>query len=300
MHLLIIGGNGFIGRHFVNRALSDGHKVTIVSRNQGPERTGVTQVTGGIEALCASPEILDQIDTVCHCASMSIPASSAADPIGDMTGNLQPLLLLLDTMRQRGLRRIVFLSSGGAVYGIPRSMPIPEDHACAPISPYGITKLAMENYLNFYQSQFGIKSVIIRPANPYGPGQGKVGQLGVVWTFLRMLQAGKTATLFGDGSTRRDFVYIDDLCDLMMRAVCSDVVGVFNCGGGGSGTSLAELISTLDTVTGQTLNVHHEPARAIDPPAIVLDISRAEAELGWTPRVSLSDGIQAIMATMTP
>ncbi|WP_167740379.1 NAD-dependent epimerase/dehydratase family protein [Parasedimentitalea huanghaiensis] len=298
MHLLIIGGNGFIGRHFVDRAVADGHHVTIVSRSRGPERTGVTQLTGGIEALCEAPEILDRIDTVCHCASMSIPASSAADPIGDITGNLQPLLLLLDTMRQRGLRRIVFLSSGGAVYGIPRSMPIPEDHACAPISPYGITKLAMENYLAFYQAQYGFKPVIIRPANPYGPGQGKVGQLGVVWTFLRMLQEGKTATLFGDGSTRRDFVYIDDLCDLMMRAVCSDVVGAFNCGGGGSGTELNELINTLHTVTGQTLDVLHEPARAIDPPAIVLDINRAAVELGWTPRVSLSDGVHKIVAKM--
>ena len=229
---------------------------------------------------------------------MSIPSSSAANPLEDLDGNLRPLLWLLEAMRQRGLRRIWFLSSGGAVYGVPRHVPIPEDHACAPISPYGIIKLAMENYLSFYQAQHGFEPVIIRPANPYGPVQGKVGQLGVVWTLLRMLQEGKTATLFGDGSTRRDFVYIDDLCDLMIRAVCSDVVGVFNCCGGGGGTSLADLIATINTATGQTLTVHHEPARAIDPPVLVLDISRAQAELDWTPRVFLQAGVRKIVETM--
>jgi UDP-glucose 4-epimerase len=208
--------------------------------------------------------------------------------------NLLPTVALLERMRSHGNKRVLFLSSGGAVYGVPRSLPIPEDHPTDPISPYGVGKLAAEKYLGYCAAVHGFWPVIIRPANPYGPNQGKVGQLGAVWTFLQMIREGRTATLFGDGSAIRDFVHVDDLCALMLAALDRNAQGIFNCGGG-EGVTLAGLIAVIERATGRSLAVEYKPARAFDPPAVVLDIARARNELEWSPHVSLESGIAALV-----
>jgi UDP-glucose 4-epimerase len=204
---------------------------------------------------------------------------------------------LFEAMREHGNRRILFLSSGGAVYGVPRETPMREDHPTDPISPYGVVKLAIEKFLGSYAANHGFRPAIVRPANPYGPDQGKLGQLGAVWTFLHTIQHGGTATLFGDGSIVRDFVHVDDLCRLMLACIEQQCDGVFNCGGGGGGTSLGDLIALIEQVTGKTLALDRRPARSFDPPAIVLDVERARSQLGWEPRISLPEGIEQLAAT---
>ena len=291
MHVIVIGGNGFIGRHFVRQMLAHGARVTIVSRSKIAEPpAGCEALSGGVEALCLRPDLLEHADAVCHLASSSIPSTSSEAPLADVDENLRPMLSLLDIMKEYGNKRILYLSSGGAVYGLPQQVPIPESHPTDPISPYGIVKLAIEKYLAFYARHHGFSPVVIRPANPYGPGQGKVGQLGVIWTFLSLMREGKTATLWGDGTAMRDFVYVEDLCEMMRLALEKGATGVFNCGAG-EGTSLNEVIAALETETGLTLDVIRKPARDFDPPRIVLDITRAHQELGWGPKVALQTGI---------
>lgn len=297
MHFVVTGANGFIGRHFVRHAKAAGQKITIVDI-AAPQVVpdGVdTILTGGIDELCDRTDLLESADAVCHLAAATIPASSQADPLRDVDLNIRPLVQLLETMKDHGNKRILFLSSGGAVYGVPQSVPISEDHATNPISPYGVGKLAIEKFLHCYSVNHGFSTVSIRPANPYGPEQGKIGQLGAVWTFIQMIRQEKTATLFGDGGIVRDFVHVDDLSQLMIASLKQGAEGVFNCGGG-SGTTLKDLIATIEDMTGKTLSIDRHPPRAFDPPAIVLDISRAKQELGWSPQVSLREGIERLLA----
>lgn len=297
MHFIVIGGNGFIGRHFVSHLLAHGHRATIVTRTTVEQhKDGVETLSGGINALCARPDLLEATEGVCHFASSAIPASSYDDPVADLEENLQPMVKLLEVMRDHGNKRILFLSSGGAVYGHPQVVPIPEDHPTNPISPYGIVKLSIEKYLGFYAHQYGFSTAIVRPANPYGPGQGKLGQLGAVSTFMNLLQSGKAATIWGDGSIVRDFVYVEDLCVMLRLILEQNATGTFNCGGG-TGTSLNELIATLESETGKCLDVTYQAARTFDPQEIVLDIKRARTALGWEPKTSLSEGIIQILGS---
>lgn len=291
---VVIGGQGFIGAAFVDSLKRRGHSVTIVSRDSNTEVEGVETVTGGMDVLVSQPSLLAGCDGVCHFASATIPSSSVGGPLNDIESNLSPTLRLLEAMRLHGNRRLIYLSSGGAIYGLPNHIPISEDHGKKPISHYGLGKLAIETYLDYYSREHDFKVAAIRPANPYGPGQGKIGQLGAVTTFLRMIQNGQTATLYGDGSTVRDFVHIDDLCAMLMRIVETGATGVWNCGGG-EGTSLKDLIRKIENATGKTLRIDYKPVRPFDPPAIVLDNERAKSELGWEPKVTLHDGIRTLL-----
>ncbi|QTC91476.1 NAD-dependent epimerase/dehydratase family protein [Brevundimonas goettingensis] len=300
MKIVVAGGNGFIGGHFVARAIARGHEVTVCARSprdrlDAPRPHAV--ITGGLEQLVDEFDRYADADVICHFASSTVPATSNADPARDITDNLVQTVRLLDAMRDSGCKRIVYLSSGGAVYGVPKYSPIDEDHPQNPISSYGIVKSAVERYLALYSASGGLSAAVVRPANPYGPGQNPAGQIGAVPVFLGAAREGRPITLYGDGSTVRDFVYIDDLTDLLTRIVESDVTGVFNCGGGGEGTSLADLIATVEAVTGRPLAVTRLPARAFDPPLIVLDNARASG-LDWRPTVSLEEGVRRTWRAM--
>lgn len=298
MHLVVVGGNGFIGSNFVAAAVDCGHEVTVVGHTPTPRLAHGRPfqfLGGGLDALAGNQDLLARADRICHFATMVTPASSNADPIADITGNLAPTVRLLEAMRHNGNRRILFLSSGGAVYGHPHYVPLDEAHPLNPLSSYGVVKSTIEQYLRLYEANYGFAATIIRPANPYGPGQTSIGQLGVVSTFLHLAQTGGTATLWGDGSVVRDFIYVSDVVALLLAAVQSDKTGTFNCGAG-TGTSLLELIGIVEQITGSALAREFRPARAFDPPEVVLDISRAQKAFNWSPLVSLEQGILATAA----
>jgi len=298
MHLVIVGGNGFIGSHFVAAAVEKGHRATVVGHNplpKAPHRYPFEFVPGGIQALADMPSLLERADLICHFATSTTPASSNADPIADIEGNLVGTVRLLEAMRHAGNRRILFLSSGGAVYGSPRYLPMDEAHPTNPVSSYGVVKAAIEHYLRMYEVNHDFKASIIRPANPYGPGQNAIGQLGAVNTFIHLAQAGETATLWGDGSAVRDFVYVADVVALLLAAAESDATGTFNCGAG-IGTSLIELIGIVERATGKVLRRQFRPARLFDPPEVVLDISGARNAFNWRPLVSLEAGVAMTVA----
>lgn len=296
MHLVVIGGTGFVGRHFVAAAIAKGHKITVVSRRLVADASlgSVAFLSGGIGALARSPDMLASADCICHFATTTTPASSSRDPVGDIQTNLVETVQLLEAMRHAGNRRIVFMSSGGSVYGIPKYVPVDEDHPLNPISPYGVVKASIEHYLRMYGATHDFRPTIIRLANPYGPGQRS--QPGAVNTFVQLAQTGQLASIWGDGSTTRDYVYISDVVALLIATVEGDAPGTYNCGTG-TGTSLLELIALVETATGRQLRREFSPSRHFDPPRVVLDIGQARSIFGWSPVVSLRRGIDLVIAS---
>jgi UDP-glucose 4-epimerase len=227
---------------------------------------------------------------VIHLISTTFPGTANLDPVTDVQDNLVGSMVLLESMISLGVRRIVFLSSGGTVYGIPDVVPIPETHPLRPINSYGIVKVAIESYLDMYRRLRGLSPVVLRATNPYGPRQAHVGVQGVVSTFLRRVRDGESLEVWGDGSVTRDFIYVTDLADLCAIATTHGTEGVFNAGSG-VGVSVNEIIAEIAEVSGADPVVDYKPARAIDVPRSVLDVSLAHKTFGWQAETPLRDGI---------
>ena len=297
MHILALGGNGFIGAHFVDQALAAGHEVSVLSRRPRPvweHGRRFRHLPGGFDALAAHPEWLDGVEAVCHGAWSTVPKTAAADPQDDVQINLLGTLKLLELIGAApSVEHLLFLSSGGAVYGgATGQVAISEDHPLDPIGAYGISKLAAEKYCQMVGTQTGVEVTILRPANPFGPGQSTAGVQGVVSTFLHHARAGSAATIVGDGVIIRDFLDVRDLADLMVRALSSPVPGIYNCGSG-VGASLSDVVACVEAATGHPLALTRVPERPFDPRRVVLDITRAQAAFGWAPSASLREGIFA-------
>ena len=297
MKVLIIGGCGFIGSHVLDKALAEGLQVRVFDRRPEPFRpalAGVDYVLGDLTDTSQLYEALSGVDAVIHLASTSVPSTSNLDPVSDITGNLIGAVRLLDIMRAAGLRKMVFLSSGGTVYGIPQSNPVAESHPLRPICSYGIVKVAIENYIHMEHALHGLQHVILRASNPYGPRQGHTGIQGIIGTHLWRIARGEPVEVWGDGSVVRDFIHVRDLAELCVKAVMSDVSGCYNAGSG-QGTSVSEVVGCIDRTVQATGNAPvrpvYKPGRGFDVPRVVLDISRAKADLHWKPRTGLDEGI---------
>lgn len=293
MRALVIGGSGFIGSHLVDALLAQGKKVRVYDRT--PERfratpTGVEFMQGEFGDTAMLAEALADIDQVFHLVSTMVPSTSNLDPVADIQGNLINTVRLLELMRSAGVKRMVFLSSGGTVYGIPKEDPVTEDHPLHPISSYGIVKVAIENYLHMEHHLHGLSSVILRASNPYGPRQGHGGVQGVIGTFLWKIAQGDPIQLWGDGSVVRDFIHVRDFTELCSRVSDTDLTGSFNAGSG-KGNSINDVITTITKVIGKEVNPIHKPGRGFDVPRVVLDISSIRQETGWSPTITLEEGI---------
>jgi UDP-glucose 4-epimerase len=296
--VLVIGGNGFIGSRLVARLRDAGESVRVA--DVGQPRTdvdwrGVDYVRMSLADRGEVARVLDGVGTVVHCASSTVPSTSNQDPVRDIEQNLVGTVQLLDTMREAGVRRIVYLSSGGTVYGNPTLVPIPENHDLRPISSYGVVKVAIEKYLLMYEALYGIEPVILRPSNPYGPGQLPTGLQGLIASFLGKLANGEDLPVWGDGEVVRDYLYIDDLVDMLGLAVRGTQTGIFNVGSG-QGHSVNDIIAALAEVTGSQPNVVRMESRSFDVKRVVLDISHAHDVFGWQPRTDLADGLRCAWA----
>lgn len=290
---LIIGGNGFIGSHLVD-SLRKQCQVTVL--DVGAPRPdcnwqGVDYTRGAVSDVALTSKVLEGVDVVYHLASSTVPATSNLDPVADIEGNLIATVGLLDCMRTAGVQRIVYFSSGGTVYGNPSVLPIPETHATAPISSYGVVKLAIEKYLGMYQALYGLSPLILRPANPYGPRQGGGGIQGVIAAFLAAHRRGNAVKVWGDGTVVRDYLFVSDLITLATRAAASSATGVFNVGSG-VGYSLNEILECIGAVTGRPVEVNRSEGRSFDVDRVVLDVSKARDTFDWAPSVDLSEGLK--------
>lgn len=293
-HILVFGGNGFIGSHLVEALHRAGHALRVVDVRDPRadlDWQGIDYRVGSMIDPIFVRESLDGIDLVYHLASSTVPSTSNRHPIADVESNLIASLVLLQAMVEKGKRRIVFFSSGGTVYGNPSTLPVAEDHPLTPISSYGVVKVAIERYLLMYQAMGALSPVILRPGNPYGPRQSATGIQGVIASFLAKVHAGQTLEVWGDGSIVRDYIYIADLVDLSIIAGVGDYCGILNAGSG-RGTSIRDVIGSIQRITGRDVRVGYAPGRGFDVRELVLDVSRARRDLGWEPQIALDDGIE--------
>jgi len=293
MRALVIGGSGFIGSHLVDDLLAQGKKVRVF--DHAPERfrvmpTGVEFIQGEFGNSSMLAEALTDVDQVFHLVSTTVPSTSNLDPIADIQGNLINTVRLLELMRAAGIKRLVFLSSGGTVYGIPKTDLVSEDHPLRPISSYGIVKVAIENYLHMEEYLHGLRPVILRASNPYGPRQGHSGVQGVIGTFLWKIAQGEQIQLWGDGSVVRDFIHVRDFTALCSKVSDANLTGCFNAGSG-QGYSLNEVIATIAKITGREVNPICKPSRGFDVPRVVLDISSIRQATDWSPTITPEKGI---------
>lgn len=297
MKVLLIGGCGFIGSHVVDCLLVHGLRVRVYDRRPEMFREpieGVEYLTGDLSDTAQIYEAMSGIDAIIHLASTSVPSTSNLDPVADITGNLVATVRLLEMMRAAGLKKLVYLSSGGTVYGIPEMDPVVETHPLRPISSYGIVKVAIENYLHMEHHLHGLQHVVLRASNPYGPRQGHTGIQGIIGTHLWRVARGEQVEVWGDGSVVRDFIHVRDLAELCVRAVLSNAVGCFNAGSG-EGASVQQIVASIDRTVqaagGAPVLPIYKPGRSFDVPRVVLDITKAKSALNWAPEVSLDDGI---------
>jgi UDP-glucose 4-epimerase len=297
MNIVIFGGGGFIGSNIADRLLLDGHKLRIFERPRvAPyrkflEAEQVEWIAGDLSSTHDVSDAVSGMDVVLHLVSTTLPKSSNDDPIYDVQSNVVATLQMLNAMVAHKVGKIVFISSGGTVYGNPTYLPIDEKHPTDPLVSYGITKLTIEKYLQMYNHLFGIKAVTLRVANPYGERQRVETAQGAVGVFLHRAINGMPIEIWGDGSVTRDYIHVSDVAEAFVCAVgYQGTKSCFNVSSG-AGTSLNALISMLESALGKHIDVRYKPGRPFDVPVSVLSNDLAREELKWMPKISMHEGI---------
>lgn len=292
---LVTGGAGFIGSHLVDALLARGDAVAVIDDMSSGKPGYLSPAAGMHEMDIRDDEVAEVMNAirphvVFHVAAQISVSVSAREPKFDAEINVLGTLNILDAMVSAGASKMVFASTGGAMYGEPDSLPAPESAPARPAAPYGASKLAAETYLPVYKGLHGIDYSIIRPANVYGPRQDPHGEAGVVAIFTRAMLSGEPIKIFGDGTDERDYVYVEDVVDALISASERPGTGPYNVGSG-IGTSVNEIASTLAAFTGYSREPEPYPPRPGDLRRISLDASLAKKELGWSPTTHLNDGL---------
>lgn len=295
MRILITGGAGFIGSHVTDRLVSEGHSVSIIDNlstgkaenlNKGAEFYKIDIVNPRIERIFKK----ERPELICHLAAQMDVRRSVADPVYDAQTNVIGMLNLLENAVRYGTRRIIFASSGGAVYGECGSLPTPEDYPPQPLSPYGISKLTGEHYLFFYKQTYGLNYIVLRFANVYGPRQDPFGEAGVVAIFTQKMLRNEQPVINGNGMQTRDYVYVEDVVDAVTASAYSETNDVFNVGTGVE-TSVNELFRLLKDVTGRDIKEVYGPAKKGEQARSCLNYDKIKKTLEWEPRTPIKEGL---------
>jgi len=293
MKYLVLGGSGFIGLHLSLALNQCGHQVRVFDKSLpviDALPSEIEIITGDFSNTFSLAEALAGVDVVYHLISTTVPGTSNLDIENDIQSNLIATTNLLQTMVDVGVKKIVFLSSGGTVYGNSNANQISENHPLQPICSYGIVKIAIENYLFMFNQLQNIEYNILRVSNPYGPYQQHLGVQGVIPTFLTNALNDNPITVWGDGSVERDYIYISDLIDACIKAGVAMHNDVFNIGSG-TLTSIRQIIDVIEDVSGKKLEIEYLPQRNFDVKSISLDIEHASKTLNWAPQCGLGKGI---------
>jgi len=238
--------------------------------------------------------VFRDVDHVFHYICTTTPIT-AKDPLFDIDTNIKGAIQVLEAARKHDIQTVVFPSSGGTIYGEVNEVPIPETARTLPINPYAISKLTIERYLDYYQRTHGVQSLILRYSNPYGELQDPLREQGVIPIFLNRIMNGEAPIIYGDGSSLRDYIYIQDLVEATIEVFEKHPrESVFNIGSG-EGTSLNELISIMSQIVGREIEPQYIESKGEYLPRVILDISRIRESIGWEPRTSLQDGIALTM-----
>jgi UDP-glucose 4-epimerase len=296
MKVLVTGGAGFIGSHLVDRLIQEGHEVVVVDNLLTGKRRNLNKEARFYKQDIQSSR-LERVFSrerpllVMHLAAQVDLRRSVEDPIFDAQVNILGTLNLLVQAVKYGTRKVIFASSGGAIYGEQDVFPAPESHPIRPLSPYGISKLNGEQYLAYYQRVSGIQHVILRYSNVYGPRQDPEGEAGVVAIFMGKMLAGEQPLINGNGRQTRDFVFVDDVVEANLAAMGKEVQGIYNVGTAEE-TSINDLFRLLVELTNAGCKELHGPAKKGEQARSVVDISRLRQELGWEPKVPLREGLK--------
>ncbi|MEX0936136.1 MAG: NAD-dependent epimerase/dehydratase family protein [Gemmatimonadota bacterium] len=300
-NVLVTGGAGFIGSHVAEGYLARGDRVWIVDDLSSGRRENIPEAATFVEMPIDDPGIDDlfseaAFDVVNHHAAQIDVRISVEDPARDARTNVLGLLNLLEAARKHGVGRVVYISSGGVVYGEPEVIPTPERMPKLPLSPYGVTKLTGEFYLRYYRRIHGLEYVALRYSNVYGPRQDPHGEAGVVAIFSTRLLRGEELHVFGDGEQTRDYVYVGDVARANLFASDVELNGgddlddfAFNVGTE-VGTSVTQLADALEKASGRRTGRSHQPARPGELRHSTLDTTRIRS-MGWQPRVHLGEGL---------
>ena len=294
--VLVTGGAGFIGSHLVTGLLENSYAVAIVDNLSSGHLRDVNHQATFYHAEINDPKI-DQIiqrerpEIVFHLAAQSSVRESSINPVADADSNIVGTVRLISACAAAGVEKIVFSSTGGAIYGNPESIPCDESTPVKPLTPYGLSKRVGELYLEHFKQDYGLDYTILRYANVYGPGQNPHGEAGVVAIFTGMMLEGKCPTIYGTGEQERDFVYVSDVVEANLASVNNGDGRTYNIGTG-VGVTVNRIYDLLREYTGFPEEPHHQPLRHGEVFRIALDATLASQELRWEPTVSLEDGLQ--------
>ncbi|WP_434344761.1 NAD-dependent epimerase/dehydratase family protein [Myxococcus virescens] len=296
MKVLVTGGAGFIGSHVCDEFLRGGHDVIALDDLSGGKRENldprVRLAVHDIRSREASELIKsEKPDVLCHLAAQMDVRRSVDDPSFDADVNIRGMLNLLEAARVSGVKKVIFSSTGGAIYGEQDVFPAPESHPTRPISPYGVSKASGELYLGYYRAQYGLPYVALRYANVYGPRQNPHGEAGVVAIFSQRLIAGQGCTIFGEGKQTRDFVFGPDVARANRLAFENDYVGAINIGTGVE-TDINRLYALLAEAAGSSVSVAHAPGKPGEQMRSCVDNALAKNVLGWEPSVDVREGLR--------
>jgi UDP-glucose 4-epimerase len=294
--VLVTGGAGFIGSHVTDVFLDAGHEVWALDDLSSGRRENLRPEVRLVVADIRSPEAArlvesERFEVMCHLAAQMDVRRSVSDPRFDADVNVAGFLNLLEAARKSGLRKVVFSSTGGAIYGDQDVYPAPETHPTRPVSPYGASKASGELYLGYYRAQYGLNSVALRYANVYGPRQNPHGEAGVVAIFSERLLRGETCVVNGTGEQTRDFVFGPDVARANLLAATRDVGGPINVGTGIE-TDVNRLYTLLASAAGTDRPAKHAPAKPGEQMRSSVDPTRAGEVLGWRPTVALEEGLR--------
>lgn len=294
---LVIGGAGYIGAHLVPQLVAVGRQVTVLGRSVSPRYplpVGAVYVSGDFAQSELIRGLLDVHQEVIHLAYASLPNTSFENPLADLLQNLPPTLQLFSEAADRGVK-LIFVSSGGTVYGEAVELPIRESHQNRPISPYGVTKLTLENYAYLYSATHGLKFICVRPANAYGAGQRPFVGQGFISTAMASAIKGVPIKIFGQRGTIRDYLYVSDLASGIVSALeRGHLSETYNLGSGNglSNLDVIEAFKPIMSEIGCDVQVENLPERAFDVKSNVLDSTKLQVHTGWKAEVKLEDGLR--------
>ncbi|CDZ76236.1 UDP-glucose 4-epimerase [Legionella massiliensis] len=300
LNVLVLGGNGFVGSHLVSALVDEGHSVKVFSRSKPTYFDNINPQLQYIEGDITNDSdiayAIKNSDICYHLASTVLPKSSNLDPIFDIETNLMATVRLLNQAARSGVKKVIFLSSGGTIYGAPLHLPIDENHPTNPICSYGITKLAIEKYLSLYHQLHGLDYIVLRLSNPFGEKQRISSAQGAIAVFLGKALRKEPIEIWGDGSVIRDYIHISDVISAMLQCIAyTGTEHVFNIGSG-YGITLDEVLHEIEVVTGTKIERQYTPGRTFDVPVNILSIERAIQELKWKPRITFTEGLSRTMS----
>jgi len=299
-HVLVMGGLGFIGSH-ISRLLSvQGYKVRIFDKLYGSRdlifdlREKVEIFEGDAEKTEDVLRAMDSVDIAVDLIHTTVPGASMTDSVYDVQSNVVSHVSWLSQLKKTTLKKIIYISSGGTVYGVPKQNPITEDHPTEPISSYGITKLMIEKYVAMFAGNQGIDYRICRPSNVYGEGQRlHIGQ-GVIGVFIDRCLRGKPVEIWGDGTVSRDYMYVEDMAQAIIQLIAyHGTERVFNISSG-TGYSLNDIVEIIQRELMIDIQIHYTQPRTFDVPVNVLDNSKLRLETGWMPQTDLVTGTRNV------